>query len=343
MKIPRQFLKDADKMPPPLRSLLEAELAAGNQVVEVGHSFPAPPAGAYFKLARPITTRPRESGDDLHFYDHDTPYYSGEFTDSKRFFFILEPPHPPPPEPDMDAIRAAHEPAPSAPGVRPTPKGANDSALGRFESSMVIDYEKWHDGIGYDLEALGQATPVEREIVERILINRSPRDWRDIEALAELDTPRARKALKAAMSDSNPEVRMAVIGYAPGLVPAAQRNAALVQSLHEAELFGGLSQALDLVEEFHPPEVIAELFRGVLERKGEVAVHFAAMLLFVHDKTSEPFDMKLRPFFLRFNTDDANERQEAFRELCRMIGVRAEDHLHPSARRRPSGGNLKME
>jgi|GEM_PF-768912 hypothetical protein len=100
--------------PPALRALVEAEVAAGNSIVEIGHSFPAPPAGAYFKLANKVTTRPRASVDGLIFYERNSSIYSGEFTDAKRFYFIIEPPNPPPPEPDMDAIRKAHEPKPDS-------------------------------------------------------------------------------------------------------------------------------------------------------------------------------------------------------------------------------------
>ena len=69
MKNPAPFAKDIAALPPILRALLDAELAAGNTIVEVGHSFPAPPVGAYFKLARPVTTRVRASGDGVDFYD----------------------------------------------------------------------------------------------------------------------------------------------------------------------------------------------------------------------------------------------------------------------------------
>jgi len=67
------------------------------------------------------------------------------------------------------------------------------SPLQRFERSMVIDYEKWHDGIGYDLDALRLASETERKAIEQMLIGHSQRDWRDIEALAEIDTKTARK------------------------------------------------------------------------------------------------------------------------------------------------------
>ncbi len=114
MKLAPEHQKDFAAMPAALRKLLEAELAAGNEIIEVSHCFPAPPAGAYFKLAKPVSTRPRESGDDIHFYNRDNSSYAGEFTDAKRFYFILEPPYPPPPYPDMDAIRKAAEGTPTA-------------------------------------------------------------------------------------------------------------------------------------------------------------------------------------------------------------------------------------
>lgn len=112
--------------PPVLRALVETELTAGNEVVEIGNGFPAPPVGARVLLARKITTRPRESGDDLVFYERNGSLYSGEFTDAQRFFFVLEPPAPPPPEPDMDAIRekAAGGPDPAEAATPATPRRA---------------------------------------------------------------------------------------------------------------------------------------------------------------------------------------------------------------------------
>ncbi|MFO1497686.1 MAG: hypothetical protein U1G07_04715, partial [Verrucomicrobiota bacterium] len=177
MKIPESFRGDVGKLPPVLRALLEAELLTGNSIVEVGHSFPAPPVGAYIKLAKPITTRPRSSGEGLRFRALNSSLYAGEFTDDQRFYFILEPPGEPPAEPDMDAIRAARSPAAAMPirrtaatasGIAPTfpssppPVAAPNSPLQRFQNSLTIDYEKWHDGIGYDLEALRAASPEER-------------------------------------------------------------------------------------------------------------------------------------------------------------------------------------
>ncbi len=184
----------------------------------------------------------------------------------------------------------------------------SQSPLERFEKSMKIDYEKWHDGIGYDLEALGSASPTEQKIIEEILVNHRPRDWRDIEALAKIDSLNAREAIKRAINDPNPDVRIAVSRYAPKLVTNSERTKSLLDALATAELFGGLSQTLDDVEDYHPKEIKEALIKGLLRRKGEVAVLFGAMLFYIYGKADEPFDMNQRPFFLRFNTEDKEER-----------------------------------
>ena len=56
--------------------------------------------------------------------------------------------------PDMDAIRDAHN-ARSEPGAdkAETPETSASAAIDAFRASMTIDYEKWHDGIGYDIDA----------------------------------------------------------------------------------------------------------------------------------------------------------------------------------------------
>jgi hypothetical protein len=349
--------------PAALRELLDAELAAGNTIVEVASCFPAPPAGAYVKLARAVSTRPRESTPELHYYDRNTSIYSGEWSDAKRFYFVIEPPHPPPPEPNMDAIRAAsnaaagqsmpEEPTPakitrrrrptkSTTPKRPVKTGAkrrvkkrlrsgppiHSARIDQFKASMVIDYEMWHDGIGYDLSLLEGASPVELTEIERLLLSRGAADWRDVEALAALKSERAKQALRAAFTDGNAEIRGAVVRHAPELVDEAEKTRHLVKALRAAVFYGGLTQALGEVENFHPPEVIDALLDGALNREdGEGPVHFAAMLFFLHGKARVAFDWDHRPFFLRFNTQNREERVTVFKELCERIGVDPQPYL----------------
>jgi len=114
---------------------------------------------------------------------------------------------------------------------------------------------------------------------------------------------------------------VAVADYAPGLVSEDERVATLVAALESTEVYGGLTQALLQVEEFHPPKVVDALLRGVIVRDGENAVHFAAMLMFIHGQADSSFDWDQRPFFLKFHATDRAEREKAFRELCDTVGV----------------------
>jgi hypothetical protein len=328
MTLPPEFQSDFDAMPVALQHLLLAELAAGNRILELGHSFPAPPAGAYFLLANPVSTRPRSSGDGLVFYARNSSHYSGEFTDERRFYFVLEAPLPPPPEPDMDAIRAAllGSPIPATPSIasrataRATPP-SKPSPLERFRKSMIIDYEKWHDGIGYDLDAIAAASPAERQAIEAALLSRGAKDWRDVEALAALATPAALEVLRGALHHPDPEIRAAVLRYAPGLASDALRTQILIQGIREARFGSGMSSTLSQVAEFHPPSIRKAVLDGALLREGEVAVHLAAMAAFLYGKAQSPFDWEHRPLFLRFREEDPIFRRAAFVELCAWLGA----------------------
>lgn len=97
--------------PVPMRTLIEAERRAGNQVVEMSGTHPAPPAGLCARLAKHVTTRTRESFEGVRFFERNSPSYSGEFADAERMYFIVEPPREPEPPPDMDAIRGTFEAA----------------------------------------------------------------------------------------------------------------------------------------------------------------------------------------------------------------------------------------
>ena len=166
------------KFPVTLRTLIEAELTAGNSIVEFGHSFPAPPAGAYIKLANKVSTRARDDGDGLSFYQRNSSSYSGEFTDDKRFYFVLEPPNPPPAEPDMDAIRKSLEPQANLPEVdvrtsrSPHERGASPvkKLQSDGDSSRALSIEESNTGATRVLHFRDQRPPhevqfaLEREI-----------------------------------------------------------------------------------------------------------------------------------------------------------------------------------
>jgi hypothetical protein len=199
--------------------------------------------------------------------------------------------------------------------------------MSRFIKSMNIDYEKWHDGIGYDIEALKRTNNKERKEIERILVNRDRRDWRDIEALATLNTPKARSTIIHALLGGSNEVNMAVLHFAPELVSNQLKTRVIVKALKSAKFFDGFSLTMNIVGEYHPKEVVRELFHGLINREGGIAVHFAAMLFYIYGKAETIFDEEHRDFFLKFNTSILSDRKLVFKELCEKIDVDYNEYL----------------
>lgn len=143
--------RELAEFPAPLRALVEAELAAGNEIAEIGHGFPAPPVGAYAKLARPVSTRPRDAADGLTYSRRPASIYSGWHTDAAGRYFVIDPPLPgDAAEPDMNAIRAANaiavQPVPPTTPEAPTHQLAEGEYLvtfdGRGETLTYIESER---------------------------------------------------------------------------------------------------------------------------------------------------------------------------------------------------------
>ncbi|HLZ07852.1 MAG TPA: HEAT repeat domain-containing protein [Chloroflexota bacterium] len=211
--------------------------------------------------------------------------------------------------------------------MTPNSDPTNSDRVNRFLQSMVMTFEMWHDGTGYDVDLLKQMTPQERESVEKVLVGHQPRDWRDIEALAMIDSPAARSVIESALKSADPAVRREAMKYAPEKSDPNDREKLIIHAVGTRGLFNGLSETLDEIEEFHTPAIVDALFRGALTGDGDAAVHFAAMLYFLHGKSKEAFDWDHRPFFLRFNTANRDERRAAFKELCETVGVDAEPYM----------------
>ena len=83
------------------------------------------------------------------------------------------------------------------------------AAYERFIESTKIGFDEWHDGTGYDVKAIGEATPDERASIERMLLARCPDDWRAVEALAALGTARAMEPVRSCLRAADPVIRVA--------------------------------------------------------------------------------------------------------------------------------------
>lgn len=178
---------------------------------------------------------------------------------------------------------------------------------------MQIDYDKWHDGIGYDIDIIRNANAAERAAIEDLLVRRGPKDWRDVEALAALG---ATAQLRKALASSDFTVALAVLEHAPNIASESDAVALLERALRDAEIGAGFAEALRIVQRFHPPAVIDAMLRAIVARRNPTLI--VAMLLYVKGHAKEAFDYDLMPYFGHFCEQ---ERSVAVRELRERIGV----------------------
>jgi hypothetical protein len=190
----------------------------------------------------------------------------------------------------------------------------------RFINSFELDYDRWHDGEGFDLAALAEIDAGERGDIVHVLAQRDP-TWREIEALEAIDIPPAFMAIKRALRDSEfIDTRLAAIAALHRLgkldVPADELLAREIEQLTGT---AGCTRAL-LMAEDHPTERVKQALLSASRKPTDCAMHCAGVLCYLTGVGKEPFDLGLRPLFLRLTPDEPGEgREAAFRELCALV------------------------
>ncbi|HEX2115055.1 MAG TPA: hypothetical protein VHM01_11675 [Alphaproteobacteria bacterium] len=211
----------------------------------------------------------------------------------------------------------------ASPPPQPIRPAASSEAYRTFTDSTNITYDQWHDGIGYDTDALTKVTGEEREFLAASLIARLTRregDWRDVEALVALNVPQARHAFEKALPRAKPELRLYIARALAAMGAGVEIDKIIADILRRGTYGDGLSLALDLAAEHATPYLREVLLDCARNGKPDVRVHAAALSLYLAGKADSPFDWAHRPFFLRFGEEDTAVREQAYAELCRRIG-----------------------
>jgi hypothetical protein len=193
----------------------------------------------------------------------------------------------------------------------------------RFLDSMKIDYAKWHDGVGYDLDVLRKLSPDEQTKVENLLIARGVNDWRDIDALAEIGSEKALSALKNAFKSDRYEVRIRAVERLSekGSISESEIETLLIETLPLVDIINGQTFTLQLAEKYPTPAVKRALLWCTLHGNEDIRVHAAALIHFLYGIATSSFDWDHRPFYLRFNDENLTNRKLAYDELCKEIQV----------------------
>ena len=197
--------------------------------------------------------------------------------------------------------------------------------MSKFVESMRVTYERWHDGTGYDLEALDGLAADEKREVEDLLVSRKKPDWRDIEALDHLGTRRALAKIEGALKSTDLVTRAQAAEKlrVRHLLNDDRMEALILDALDSTTLLNGMTHVLALAKGLPTPAVRKKVLSKALEGNDDIRVHAAALAHHLYGGTSHPFDMTHRPFYLRFKSPKKTDRLLAFRELCALIGVDA--------------------
>jgi hypothetical protein len=174
---------------------------------------------------------------------------------------------------------------------------------------MIIDYGKWRDGEPYDIAALSEITPEERDMLTDEIIGHGSLDWRDVEALRAIGTPKAIKrvgvAAKKQTDGAGIEAFMDDIEK-EGWTPAIEER--FIEKLERAgSMTGALDRLYEIAEEHQTPAVVKQLMRNA-RMSGDETVRYSmgAFLLYLagHVDSRYVFDTEHRPRLLDLNSSD---------------------------------------
>ena len=200
-------------------------------------------------------------------------------------------------------------------------------AYSKFMASLELDYDRWHDGEGFDLEALANIDDSERGDVVWELARRDP-TWREIEALEQIDIPPAFMAIKRALRDSESiDTRLAAAEALERLdkldEPVDEILAREIRNLGSVE--GGSTRALLMAEEY-PTDAVKKALLAASLKRTDSAMHCAGVLCYLTGAGKEAFDWDLRPLFLRLGPEEPeDDRNAAFNELCALVKMKPAD------------------
>lgn len=200
-------------------------------------------------------------------------------------------------------------------------------AFEKFRRSMNIGYDEWHDGIGYDLDALDAMPPEDRLPAEDLVIARHAADWRDVEALDYIGSERSLHELEKAAHAKSLDVRIEAAQRLArrNLLNESSIEELIVDALDRTTILDGMVKTLSFATAHPTPAVRSKLLSCALRGNDDIRVHAAALVHFLHGGSSEPFDWAFRPFYLQFASDDRRVRRSAYLELCTMIGVEPQE------------------
>jgi hypothetical protein len=195
-------------------------------------------------------------------------------------------------------------------------------ALERFLASVVPVWKEWADGQRYDIAALARLRPTERAEAVAVLTGRDP-GWREVEALATINTPAARAAIDAALQHHlSIDTRLAAAEARFAADPAFDLDGFLARQIRRLDRpANGLTRALRLAEG-HGGAATRQALLWASYNATECAPACARLLLRLTGAATEPLDPALELVLGKLGLHTSSfDRTAAFEALCQCVGM----------------------
>ncbi len=204
--------------------------------------------------------------------------------------------------------------------VAPAPKPSK--AYEKFLASIVPTREQWQENQTYDVAAIAEMMAEERNEVVTLLTGRDA-TWREVEALAAIDTPTARAAVdEASKHHLSIDTRLAAAEAMHQQGRLADLDTFLAKQLRQLyQPPNGLQRALRLAES-HPSETVRQALLWASYNQTECAPECAKLLLALTGAAKEPFDAEVKQMLEKLGLHNSYfDRKAAFDDLCRRVGM----------------------
>jgi hypothetical protein len=210
--------------------------------------------------------------------------------------------------------------------IGPKSRGEPASATGspafrQILAAMPPAAQAWAEGESYDLAAIAGLAPAERDDLTARLAARTV-TWREVEALAALDTPAAWAAVEAAVADHlsiDTRVAAALLLHRHGRLPDLDRVLASEIRLLDRPA-QGMDRTLRAAAQYPGDRVKQALLWASLNGT-DCAPHCAALLLDLTGSAA-PFAAPIRGMLDRLGRHNSYfDRQAAFEALCALVGM----------------------
>jgi hypothetical protein len=194
-------------------------------------------------------------------------------------------------------------------------------AVKRFLDSMIMDFDMWHDGTGYDLSAIDDMTADERKSLV-ISLKAQTQTWRELEALAALDMEEVDVLVQetATTSEStNNRITAAAALHDRGKMKPEEFEELLCKEIRKLDGRNDGYIKVLLEAEANPSEKVKQALLWSSWNSTEASMSCAARLLYLCGKAEDQLAWSHREWLFDIQPNNSYfTRKKAFDKLCAL-------------------------